>query len=91
MMNTIYLSDFCKECPFNIPISNINNNNICKNNICILNYENLTNEYPYEYFCNYNPINYFDEGNNTFRKRINDSYIIESDYEIKCEKYEFNN
>ena len=73
MMNTIDSPEFCKECPFNLPIEEINkiinSNNLnekCKERRCAMNNKNLNvsekneNDY-YEYICNYNPTSEFDE------------------------------
>jgi len=73
MMNAIDSPEFCKECPFNLPIEEINqiikSNNLnekCIERRCALNNKNLDvnekneNDY-YEYICNYNPTSEFDE------------------------------
>lgn len=90
MMNTIESNDFCKDCPFNIPISNISNKDQCKNKICILNNEDLDKNFPYEYLCNYMPTKFFTDAEGPFKRKVNDSYEITSEFQIFCEKYEFN-
>ena len=73
MMNAIDSPEFCKECPFNLPIEEINqiikSNNLnekCIERRCAMNNKNLDinekneNDY-YEYICNYNPTSEFDE------------------------------
>ncbi len=73
MINTIESPEFCKECPFNLPITEINNliqsndlNKKCKERRCVINSENYQilekneNDY-YEYICNYDPSSEFDE------------------------------
>ena len=87
LINTIESSDFCKECPFNIKINDINNKNICINRICLLNSENKENTYQYEYICNLDPSKYFDE-KGPFKRGLNESFTIESNNEIECKKYE---
>ena len=91
-INIIESSDFNKECPFNIPITDIINKTQCTNRICILNYEDFENKFPYEYFCNYNAKKYFEEeeGEELYRRTINDTLNFTSDNQIICEKYEFN-
>ena len=88
-INIIESSDFCKDCPFNLPIDQEINESKCKNRICILNYEDLENKYPYEYLCNYNPNKYFEGKEGPFRRKINDTTEIVSDSEIICNKYDF--
>ena len=91
MINLIESTDFCRECPFNIPIQSISNEYICDNKICILNNENLKNEYPYEYLCNYDAFYFFNEDKGPFKKSINETYEIESEFQIICKEYEINN
>ena len=88
IINTMDFSDFNRECPFNIPITILNDNK-CNNKICILNNENLEKEYPYEYLCNYNPIKNFKDQNGPFKRKINETEEITTDVLIICEKYEF--
>ena len=72
MINAIESPEFCKECPFNLPIQEINNiiksndlNNKCKERRCIINtinYETIKNEEGfYDYLCNYNPSSEFEQ------------------------------
>ena len=91
MVNTIETTDFYKECPFIIPISDISNEETCKNKICLLNYQNLVDQFPYEYLCNYHATNDFDDNKGTYKRSINDTYEVESEYQIICEKYEYKN
>ena len=75
MVNTLQSSDFCRECPFNLPTSYINSiymdystneisnadlKDYCQNRRCIFNNNLLDNPYSYEYICNYNPEGEFD-------------------------------
>ena len=87
MINTIEFPEFFRECPFNMKIKDINNKSFCNNRICILNYENKENIYRYEYLCNLEPSKYFDE-KGPFKRSINESFNIQSDYQIECEKYD---
>ena len=98
MINTMESSDFCRECPFNLPNSYINNlysdyitNNLkendlkeqCKNRRCIFNNKILESVYSYEYICNYDPQGEFE----IIKKNSNINETIE---EIICEKIESN-
>ena len=85
MINAIESPEFCKECPFNLPLSEINSfsnynlNKKCNERRCIKNSlnpeENIKNENDlYEYICNYNPTDEFDE--------IKDSQDIENNNTI---------
>ena len=66
MMNAIESPEFCKECPFNLPSSDINyftasnENKKCNERRCAMNSEKNQNNY-YEYICNYNPTSEFEE------------------------------
>lgn len=92
MYNSLESSDFCRECPFNLPNSYINkmynnfvNNNInqnqlkeqCANRRCLFNNKILDNQNIYEYICNYNPTNEFET-----LKSINSSNITIN--QIEC-------
>ena len=94
MINTLESQDFCRECPFSIPTSYVNNiysdylskiideNDLqdnCKNRICIFNNNILDSDYSYEYICNYNPEGEFD----TIR---NESNINQTIQQIICHK-----
>ena len=72
MINAIESPEFCKECPFNLPLSEINSfpnynlNKKCNERRCLKNSPNpetnIKNENDlYEYICNYNPTDEFDE------------------------------
>ena len=91
IFNTLYYSSFYKDCPFKNIISDNIDDSKCLTRLCILNYENLENEYPYEYFCNYNPTDYFKDNEGPFKRKINNSTEIISDYEIICNKYDSEN
>jgi hypothetical protein len=73
MVNTIKSPEFCKECPFNLLIDDINKliksdnlNKKCLERRCAINNGNLDvqqkneNDY-YEYLCNYDPTSEFEE------------------------------
>ena len=88
MINAIESPEFCKECPFNLPIKDINKiiksdnlNKKCNERRCAMNNKNLDinekneNDY-YEYLCNYNPTSEFDEikeTNDGINKNLNDT------------------
>jgi len=97
MLNDLLSTDFCRECPFNLKNSYINqiydqfiNNNIkekklkkeCTSRRCIFNYEYLDSEYPHEYICNYNPSDEFE--------KIKNKVTNESINQIECKKIEDN-
>jgi hypothetical protein len=94
MINTLESQDFCRECPFSIPTSYVNNiysdylskiineddlQDNCKNRICIFNNKILDSDYPYEYICNYNPEREFDQIRN-------ESNINQTIQQIICHK-----
>ena len=88
MTNSMDLPDFYKECPYNIPVSDINEES-CSKKICILNYENANNQYPYEYLCNFDSSQDFKE-KGPFERKINETEVVTSDIQIICEKYQNN-
>ena len=88
MMVILDLPDFYKECPFNIPTSNINEQQ-CQNKRCILNIQILENEYPYEYLCNYDSTQDF-QGEGPFERKLNETNVIISEYQVLCQKYDGN-
>ena len=79
MINALESPEFCKECPFNLPTININQEQ-CLNKRCILNYNNSNDEFLYEYFCNYNPTKDFEE----------EYSLNTSNYKIICETFAYN-
>ena len=98
MFNALKLNEFCHECPFNLPISYINNiydsyknNNIkekdlkdnCKKRRCIFNNKIMESQYPYEYICNYDPTDEFDK----IKNKTNRNETIN---QIECNKIENN-
>ena len=89
MTNSMELPDFYKECPYNIPISDINEG-ACNKKVCILNYENENSQYPYEYLCNFDSSQDFKEAG-PFERKINETEVVTSDYLIICEQYQNNN
>ena len=86
MTNSMDLPDFYKECPYNIPFSDINEES-CNKKICILNYENENNQYPYEYLCNFDSSQDFKE-KGPFERKVNETEVVTSDSQIICEKYQ---
>ena len=88
LTNSMDLPDFYKECPYNIPISDINEES-CSKKICILNYENENNQYPYEYLCNFDSSQDFKEIG-PFERKINETEVVTSDSQIICEKFQNN-
>ena len=78
MMNTIESPEFCKECPFNLKLEDINIiiksnelNKKCNERRCVINNNNINilqkNENDlYEYICNYDPTSEFEKVKETF-------------------------
>ena len=78
MINAIESPEFCKECPFNLPIQDINAiinsknlNEKCNERRCVTNSNNIDilekNENDmYEYLCNYDPTSEFEEFKETY-------------------------
>ena len=101
MVNALKMNEFYPECPFNLQNSYINkiysdymDNNLeekqlknhCINRRCILNKEVLSNSYPYEYICNYDPTTDFEK---IINKTNNNNETIT---QIQCNKIgNFNN
>ena len=98
MINTLQSQDFCRECPFALPASYVNNiysdylskvinendlQDICKNRRCIFNNKILDSDYSYEYICNYNPEGEFDK----IRNESNTNQTIQ---QIICHKMDSN-
>ena len=63
--------------------------NKCVNRRCLLNSSNKNIELGYEFICNYNPTNEFDELNGPFESEINDNKVS-SNYDIICKKIDSN-
>ena len=106
MINAIESPEFCKECPFNLPLNQINNINKenqekCQERRCAKNMQNLnTNEKNendfYEYICNYDPTSEFEQVKESYySENNNNSSAIKSDNiickEINKENIEINN
>jgi hypothetical protein len=100
LINTINSETFCRECPFNLSIDHLKNDfqqyvgknpkndeikDLCKSRRCILNSVNLDNEYPYNYLCNYDPVNDFDEvEDTTFTRILPNNTEITTENQIIC-------
>ena len=90
MINAIEYPEFCKECPFNLPLIQINNINKesqekCTERRCAKNMQNLNsnekneNEF-YEYICNYDPTSEFEQvKESSYSENNNNSSAIKSD------------
>lgn len=73
MINSIESPEFCKECPFNLPIQGIDTliksndlNSKCKERRCVINTKNYeiiekNEDNLFEYMCNYDPTSEFEE------------------------------
>ena len=74
-------------------IIDINDNSLknkCLNRRCSLDSINKNNDFTYEFICNYNPTDEFEELSGRFEKEINENRIS-SDYEIICNKIDSDN
>ena len=106
MINALESNDYCRECPFNLHNSDINgiydnfvNKNInenklkehCINRRCMYNNINNDSQYPYEYICNYDPTNEFDEIRNGSYSNDTMNQIVCTQIEKDNNKYNFQN
>ncbi len=106
MINALESNDYCRECPFNLYNSNINgiyenfvNKKInekelkehCINRRCMYNNVNNDSQYPYEYICNYDPSDEFDEIRNDSYSNDTINQIICTQIENDNNKYNFQN
>ena len=98
LVNTINSKIFCRECPFNIPLSNLNYNfdsfyktepdqddikELCKSRRCILDATNINSEYPYSYLCNYDPSYEFDD-DIVYKRTLPDGTEITTKNQLIC-------
>lgn len=60
--------------------------NKCSSRKCLLNNENKNNQFTFEFICNYNPTEEFEEFSGPFKKSQENGEIISSDEEIICNK-----
>ena len=91
MINAIESPEFCKECPFNLPIHEINVlinsknlNKKCNERRCVINSKNIDtlekNENDmYEYLCNYDPSSEFEEIKETYDNSENNNNTNNND------------
>ncbi len=97
MINAIESPEFCKECPFNLPLSEINSfpnynlNKKCNERRCVKNSPNpetnIKNENDlYEYICNYNPTDEFDEIKESQDIENNNNTISKNSDNIFCKE-----
>ena len=85
-----YLStEFNEYFEKNINMNDKTLENKCANRRCLLNSSNKNIELGYEFICNYNPTNEFDELKGPFESEINDNKIS-SNLEILCRKIDSN-
>ena len=97
MMNTIDSPEFCKECPFNLPLWQINyftetnSNKKCNERRCAINTNNINNleineKNMYEYICNYDPTKEFEEVKERYIDNSNSDNITAEIENIFCEE-----
>ena len=92
MMNTIESPEFCKECPFNLKLEDINIiiksnelNKKCDERRCVINNNNINilqkNENDlYEYICNYDPTSEFEKVRETFDNDNDKKFITNNTF-----------
>ena len=93
LINTIKSKLFYKECPFNISLAHLNHvfrsyygtipedNHIkdsCKNRRCILDSIDSNDDYPYNYLCNYDPIDDFKNDKDIYIRNLPNDTIIQT-------------
>ena len=99
LFNSLEFTEFCLECPFNLPNSYINNiydnylnkniqekdlKEVCTNRRCLFKNENSDYQYKYEYFCNYDPFKEF----NPIKTNISSNDSVN---QIECSKLDKKN
>ena len=98
LINLLNSSTFCRECPFNLNIAHLNsvigpyygktvsNDDIkdkCSSRRCVLDSENIDEEFPDLYVCNYDPSDEYDSDELYIRQFPNGTEIT-SNKQIKC-------
>ena len=98
LINLLNSSTFCRECPFNLNIAHLNsvigpyygktvsNDDIkdkCSSRRCVLDSENIDEEFPDLYVCNYDPSDEFDS-DELYKRQFPNGTEITSNKQIKC-------
>lgn len=98
LINLLNSSTFCRECPFNLNIAHLNsvigpyygktvsNDDIkdkCSSRRCVLDSENIDEEFPDLYICNYDPSDEFDS-DELYKRQFPNGTEITSNKQIKC-------
>ena len=98
LINSLNSSTFCRECPFNLNIAHLNsvigpyygktvsNDDIkdkCSSRRCVLDSENIDEEFPDLYICNYDPSDEFDS-DELYKRQFPNGTEITSNKQIKC-------
>ena len=98
LINSLNSSTFCRECPFNLNIAHLNsvigpyygktvsNDDIkdkCSSRRCVLDSENIDEEFPDLYVCNYDPSDEFDS-DELYKRQFPNGTEITSNKQIKC-------
>lgn len=98
LINSLNSSTFCRECPFNLNIAHLNsvigpyygktvsNDDIkdkCSSRRCVLDSENIDEEFPDLYICNYDPSDEYDS-DELYKRQFPNGTEITSNKQIKC-------
>lgn len=98
LINLLNSSTFCRECPFNLNIAHLNsvigpyygktvsNDDIkdkCSSRRCVLDSENIDEEFPDLYVCNYDPSDEYDS-DELYKRQFPNGTEITSNKQIKC-------
>lgn len=98
LINSLNSSTFCRECPFNLNIAHLNsvigpyygktvsNDDIkdkCSSRRCVLDSENIDEEFPDLYVCNYDPSDEYDS-DELYKRQFPNGTEITSNKQIKC-------
>ena len=98
LINSINSKIFCRECPFNLSVTHLNEvlgdyygkipeeddiKTQCNSRRCILDREEPDEQYPYVYLCNYDPTEEFDFSE-TYKRQFQNGTEITTNIQIKC-------
>ena len=98
IINSLESKTFCRECPFNLNIAHLNSalssfygktvndddiKDRCNSRRCILDSENIDEDFPDTYLCNYDPTDEFDN-DELYKRQFPNGTEITSNKQIKC-------
>ena len=99
LINSINSKIFCRECPFNLQLSHLNEvfedyygkspsddeiKNECNSRRCVLDREENDAQYPYIYLCNYNPTDEFSE-DELYKRQLENGTEISTNTQLRCQ------